>query len=96
MDDWIDRSFAKDSHGNIISFCWGYSSYYIIPNAKKKSEIQAFLKIYYLVSIGATIVLGVTVGVPYALVTLPISVMWYFLETAHLLRGLKRGHDNLH
>ena len=96
MDYLLDYSFAKDSQGNIIFFRWGYYfSYYILPNAKKKSEIRSFLELYYLITIVGAISIGGILGVQYSLLIIPISFAWYYFETARLLKGLKKHKPSI-
>ncbi len=91
FDYFIDRRFSHDSQGKTIFFRWGYSSYHILPNAKKEAEVRSFLKNYYLFFIGASVVIVGIGGLWGILLAIIISSLWYYLETERLLKGLEKG-----
>jgi hypothetical protein len=91
MDYMIDISFSKDLEGNTIFYRWGYySSYYILPNVKKKETIRAFIKRFYLITLGLFAIINILLGIQYGLLVFPVAFVWYYFETAHLLKGMKK------
>ena len=92
MDFIVEYIISKDLQGHTIFYRWSNRSYYILPNNKKKeAELRSFLKNFYLGFIGAMIITA-SLGIQYSLIVIPIFILWYYFETEHFVKGLKKGH----
>lgn len=88
MDYIIDYFLLKNIDGKIFFYPWGYSTYYIIPNARYEAKIRSFLKLFIAVMISLTILINATLKGFYPLLLIPAMYIGYFIGISQLTKGL--------
>ena len=84
FDGLTNASFKSDADGNIVFFPYGaWGKGRLIADADSAEQLKKFIGRFYMVALGMTLVIGVTVGYVWAFIAMPFVMLWYF-------RGIKK------
>lgn len=92
LDGLIDPCFKPKDEGTIVFFPYGIGSKGYIISKEDEHRIRKFLREFYLVSFGVTLVAVSAVGI-YALWALVVLLPWYGFELRRLLTGKEKSRE---
>ncbi len=107
IDGIVDASFKTGEDGSPLFYPWGILGRgYVIPNARRKEQIQVFLRRYTLIGLTVTVVVGLAAmavmmfaswwgGIALWLALLAAALIGGAWVAAQLTRGLERTPTRL-
>ena len=79
FDGLANASFKLDADGNTVFFPYGASGKgRLIADADSAERLKRFIGRFYMVVLGMTLIIGVTVGYIWTFIAMPFVMLWYF------------------
>ena len=87
FDGLTNASFKPDADGNTVFFPYGaLGKGRLIADPDIAEQLRKFIGRFYMVGVGMTPVIGVTVGYIWAFIAMPFVMLWYYQGIKKILK----------